>query len=80
MCNFQLSPVPCMWSLANSNSLMCWLVIGLKEPQASKISGIRWEAIVVYLSYITVKESLRNVEERNTFMEIRHYSNHSNMT
>lgn len=46
-CNFCSSPVLCMWSLANSNSLMCWLVIGLKEPQASKTRGMRWEAIMV---------------------------------
>lgn len=44
-----ISPVPCMWSLASSNSLICWLVMGLKEPQASRTSGTRWVAILVYL-------------------------------
>lgn len=48
VCDIRILPVLCMWSLASSNSLMCWLVMGLKEPQASKMSGTRWEAIMVY--------------------------------
>ncbi len=66
VCDVWISPVLCMWSLASSNSLMCWLVMGLKEPQASKTSGTRQVAILVYPPRTTVKESWRKAEKRIT--------------
>lgn len=45
-----------MWSLASSNSLMCWLVMGLKDPQANKNSGTRWMGILVKVLLKMVKE------------------------
>lgn len=34
-------PVWCRWSLATSNKRRCMLVMGLKEPQARRTTGIR---------------------------------------
>lgn len=68
VCDVRIPPVLCMWSLASSNSLMCWLVMGLKEPHASKTSGTRREAIMVYpLTSLAKNLGGKQKEERFRF-------------